>query len=121
VLGAPVGSLVDIAKQGAAALELANGYTDFIEAARRRKPTTPAAEIQQNLFPPRIARIAGAQLAGTLSEAIGSISSRTATGRGWRSPTASATDRRPPDSEPPRSGRCARQAEPGENWRTRCR
>jgi serine phosphatase RsbU (regulator of sigma subunit) len=33
---------------------------------RRRKPTTPAAEIQQNLFPPRIVRIQGAQLAGGL-------------------------------------------------------
>jgi serine phosphatase RsbU (regulator of sigma subunit) len=65
-VGTPVASLRDIAKQGAAALELANDYTDFIEAARRRKPTTPAAEIQQNLFPPRIARIAGAQLAGAL-------------------------------------------------------
>jgi serine phosphatase RsbU (regulator of sigma subunit) len=65
-IGAPSGSLQDIAKQGAAALELANDHTDFIEAARRRKPTTPAAEIQQNLFPPRIARIAGAQLAGAL-------------------------------------------------------
>jgi serine phosphatase RsbU (regulator of sigma subunit) len=65
-IGAPVASLNDIARQGAAALELANDYTDFIEAARRHKPTTPAAEIQQNLFPPRIARIAGAQLAGVL-------------------------------------------------------
>lgn len=65
-VGTPVASLRDIARQGAAALELANDYTDFIEAARRRKPTTPAAEIQQNLFPPRIARIAGAQLAGAL-------------------------------------------------------
>src|SRR3712207_9237896 len=65
-LGAPVGALDDIAKQGAAALELANDYTDFIEAARRRKPTTPAAEIQQNLFPPRIARIDGEELAGAL-------------------------------------------------------
>jgi serine phosphatase RsbU (regulator of sigma subunit) len=65
-LGSPIGSLTDIAKQGAAALELADDYTDFIEAARRHKPTTPAAEIQQNLFPPRIARIAGAQLAGVL-------------------------------------------------------
>lgn len=72
-VGTPIGSLVDIAKQGAAALELANDYTDAIEAARRRKPTTPAAEIQQNLFPPRIARIAGAQLAGVLlpSYAVG--------------------------------------------------
>ena len=65
-IGSPVGALTDIAKQGAAALELANDYTDFIEAARRHKATSPAAEIQQNLFPPRIARIAGAQLAGVL-------------------------------------------------------
>jgi serine phosphatase RsbU (regulator of sigma subunit) len=63
-VGTPLMPLDDIAKQGAAALELANDYTDAIEAARRRKPTTPAAEIQQNLFPPRIARMAGAQLAG---------------------------------------------------------
>ena len=65
-VGTPVTPLDDIARQGAAALELANDYTDSIEAARRRKPPTPAAEIQQNLFPPRIARIGGAQLAGGL-------------------------------------------------------
>ena len=65
-VGTPISSLADVARQGAAALELANDYTDFIEAARRRKPTTPAAEIQQYLLPPRIARIAGAQLAGIL-------------------------------------------------------
>jgi serine phosphatase RsbU (regulator of sigma subunit) len=65
-MGPPLTELDDIARQGAAALELANDYTDFIEAARRRKPTTPAAEIQQNLFPPRIVRIQGAQLAGGL-------------------------------------------------------
>jgi serine phosphatase RsbU (regulator of sigma subunit) len=65
-MGTPMMPLDDIARQGAAALELANDYTDFIEAARRRKPTTPAAEIQQNLFPPRIVRIQGAQLAGGL-------------------------------------------------------
>ena len=65
-IGQPIGSLSDIARQGAAALELANDYTDFIESARRHRATSPAAEIQQNLFPPRIARIAGAQLAGVL-------------------------------------------------------
>jgi serine phosphatase RsbU (regulator of sigma subunit) len=65
-IGTPVTPLDDIARQGAAALELANDYTDFIEAARRRKPTTAAAEIQQNLFPPRITRISGGQLAGGL-------------------------------------------------------
>src|SRR5579875_2108369 len=65
-IGVPAAPLEDIAKQGAAALELADDYTDSIAAARRRKPTTPAAEIQQHLFPPRIARIAGGQLAGVL-------------------------------------------------------
>jgi serine phosphatase RsbU (regulator of sigma subunit) len=65
-IGVPLSPLADIAKQGAAALELANDYTDVVEASRRRKPTTPAAEIQQHLFPPRIARITGAQLAGVL-------------------------------------------------------
>jgi serine phosphatase RsbU (regulator of sigma subunit) len=65
-IGAPALSLEEIAKQGAAALEMANDYTDLIEAARRRKPTTPAAEIQQNLFPPRLSRVAGGELAGGL-------------------------------------------------------
>jgi serine phosphatase RsbU (regulator of sigma subunit) len=65
-VGTPLAELADIAKQGAAALDLANDYTDFIESARRRKPTTPAAEVQQHLLPPRIARVAGAQLAGGL-------------------------------------------------------
>jgi serine phosphatase RsbU (regulator of sigma subunit) len=65
-VGMPVASLADIARQGAAALELANDYTDLIEAVRRRKPPTPAAEIQQNLLPPRIVGISGGQLAGGL-------------------------------------------------------
>lgn len=65
-IGEPALPLEEIAKQGAAALELANDYTDLIESARRRKPTAPAAEIQQNLFPPRLSRIAGAELAGGL-------------------------------------------------------
>jgi serine phosphatase RsbU (regulator of sigma subunit) len=65
-IGEPALPLEEIAKQGAAALELANDYTDLIEAARRHKPTTPAAEIQQNLFPPRLSRVAGGELAGGL-------------------------------------------------------
>jgi serine phosphatase RsbU (regulator of sigma subunit) len=68
-VGAPVAPLDDIAKQGAAALELANDYTDVIEAARRRKPTTAAAEVQYHLLPPRVARVTGAQIAGALSPA----------------------------------------------------
>jgi serine phosphatase RsbU (regulator of sigma subunit) len=65
-VGDPVAALDDIAKQGAAALELANDYTDLIESARRRKPTTAAAEVQYHLLPPRVARVTGAQLAGGL-------------------------------------------------------
>src|SRR5947208_16674330 len=58
--------LDDIARQGAAALELANDYTDLVEIARRRKPTSAAAEVQHHLLPPRIARFSGAQVAGGL-------------------------------------------------------
>jgi serine phosphatase RsbU (regulator of sigma subunit) len=65
-VGMPLIELEDVARQGAAALELANDYTDLLESARRRKPTTAAAEIQHHLLPPRIARITGAQLAGGL-------------------------------------------------------
>lgn len=65
-VGEPLAALADIAKQGAAALELANDYTDLIEATRRRKPTTAAAEVQYHLLPPRVARVTGAQLAGGL-------------------------------------------------------
>ncbi len=65
-VGMPLAELEDVARQGAAALELANEYTDLIESARRRKPTSAAAEVQPHLLPPRIARITGAQLAGGL-------------------------------------------------------
>jgi hypothetical protein len=34
---------------------VAPGYTDHIDTVRRTRPTSPAAEIQQNLLPPRIA------------------------------------------------------------------
>jgi serine phosphatase RsbU (regulator of sigma subunit) len=65
-VGQPVSSLDDIAKQGAAALELANDYTDIIESARRRKPTSAAAEVQHHLLPPRVTRVTGAHVAGGL-------------------------------------------------------
>jgi AcrR family transcriptional regulator len=58
--------LQEVARLGAAALELANGYTDVIDAARRRKDMNPAAEIQQSLIPPRIARMGSGELAGSV-------------------------------------------------------
>jgi serine phosphatase RsbU (regulator of sigma subunit) len=55
--------LDEVARQAAPAMELANGYTDVFDAARRRKEINPAAEIQQSLMPPRIVRLAGGQIA----------------------------------------------------------
>jgi serine phosphatase RsbU (regulator of sigma subunit) len=60
----PTVDLAAFADQAALALELASGYTDAVHAVRRRKDTRPAAEIQQNLLPPRLARVAGADVAG---------------------------------------------------------
>ena len=65
-VGPPRVSLADIARQGTLALELATAYTDVFEMARRRRPTSPAAEIQLNLLPPRHARMAGAEVSGSL-------------------------------------------------------
>lgn len=63
---APEQPLLALARQAAAALGLANAYTDVFDATRRRKETSPASEIQQNLLPPRIARISGGILAGNV-------------------------------------------------------
>ena len=64
-VGTPQRPLTEIARQGAAALELANRYTDVFEAVRRRRATNPAAEMQLNLLPcARIVRVAGGELAG---------------------------------------------------------
>ncbi len=66
VVGRADDALRDLAMEAAATIELADSYTDVFEMSRRVRPTTPAAEIQQNLLPPRIARIAGASLAGNV-------------------------------------------------------
>jgi serine phosphatase RsbU (regulator of sigma subunit) len=63
---APEQPLVQLGRQAGAALALGNVYTDVFDAARRRKETSPASEIQQNLLPPRIARISGGILAGNV-------------------------------------------------------
>jgi AcrR family transcriptional regulator len=58
--------LREVARIGAAAMELASGHTDVFDAARRRKEMTPAAEIQQSLLPPRIVRMGRGELAGSV-------------------------------------------------------
>lgn len=58
--------LRDLAAEAAIALSLAADYTDHVDTMRRTRPTSPAAEIQQNLLPPRIARVGGATVAGNI-------------------------------------------------------
>src|SRR3954447_10761052 len=73
-VGAPRAALTEIARQGAAALELSNRYTDSFEAVRRSRATSPAAEMQLNLVPcARIVRVGGGDLAGGIlaSPAVG--------------------------------------------------
>jgi serine phosphatase RsbU (regulator of sigma subunit) len=64
--GAADDALRDLAAEAAAAIALADEYTDAVNAVRRVRPTTPAAEIQQNLLPPRILRIGGAVIAANV-------------------------------------------------------
>ncbi len=63
---APEGALADLAREAAAAIELAGAYTDVFDATRRHRETSAAAEIQQNLLPPRLVRISGGSLAGNV-------------------------------------------------------
>ncbi len=58
--------LADVARHGAAAMELAGGYTDVFDAARRRNKMNPAAEIQQSLLPPRIVRLGAGEIGGSV-------------------------------------------------------
>jgi serine phosphatase RsbU (regulator of sigma subunit) len=65
-VGTSPDELRDLASEAAIALALAPPYSDYIDTVRRTRPTSPAAEIQQNLLPPRIARVGGATLAGNV-------------------------------------------------------
>jgi len=59
----PAGDLETLAARGATALELAERFTDVLAAPRRHRACSAAAELQQDLMPPRIARLEGADLA----------------------------------------------------------
>jgi serine phosphatase RsbU (regulator of sigma subunit) len=64
--GRPAAPLTELARQAAAAITLADRYTDTFARAQRRKQPRAAAEIQQSLLPPRIARLGGAEIAGNV-------------------------------------------------------
>jgi serine phosphatase RsbU (regulator of sigma subunit) len=61
--GPPAGDVEALVARGAAALELAERYTDLLASARRHRACSAAAELQQDLMPPRIARLEGAEVA----------------------------------------------------------
>jgi serine phosphatase RsbU (regulator of sigma subunit) len=55
-----------LAREAAAAIELVDRYTDVLHRARRRQVTSPCAEIQENLLPPRVALLEQAELAAAI-------------------------------------------------------
>jgi serine phosphatase RsbU (regulator of sigma subunit) len=64
--GRPRHSLAELARQAAAAVALADRYTDAFARAQRRKHPKAAAEIQQSLLPPRIMGVTGGEVAGNV-------------------------------------------------------
>jgi serine phosphatase RsbU (regulator of sigma subunit) len=64
--GKPAEPLTELARQASAAVTLADRYTDAFAFAQRRKQPKAAAEIQQSLLPPRIARVTGGEVAGNV-------------------------------------------------------
>ncbi|MBA3262624.1 MAG: serine/threonine-protein phosphatase [Thermoleophilaceae bacterium] len=64
--GRPAEPLTELARQAAAAVTLADRYTDAFATAQRRKQPKAAAEIQQSLLPPRIVRVTGGEIAGNV-------------------------------------------------------
>lgn len=66
VFGTPREPLTELARQAAAAVTLADRYTDIFAGAQRRKKPRAAAEIQQSLLPPRITRLGAGEVAGNV-------------------------------------------------------
>jgi serine phosphatase RsbU (regulator of sigma subunit) len=64
--GRPEEPLTELARQAAAAVTLADRYTDIFARVQRRKRPRAAAEIQQSLLPPRISRLGGGEVAGNV-------------------------------------------------------
>jgi serine phosphatase RsbU (regulator of sigma subunit) len=64
--GRPAQPLSELARQAAAAVTLADRYTDVFALSQRRKQPMAAAEIQQSLLPPRISRVTGGEVAGNV-------------------------------------------------------
>lgn len=59
--------LREIANVAAVTLALGERYSDQPARVARARPTSAAAEIQQNMLPPRIVRVSGAMIAGNVT------------------------------------------------------
>jgi serine phosphatase RsbU (regulator of sigma subunit) len=59
-------ALRGLARAAAPVFELVAGYTDVVERTRRSRPTSPAAEVQLGLLPPRIARVQDGIVVGSI-------------------------------------------------------
>jgi Stage II sporulation protein E (SpoIIE) len=62
----PAGPLAVLAEAAAPLFELAAGFSDVFERGRRRKQPSAAAEVQLELLPPRIARVAAGSIAASV-------------------------------------------------------
>ncbi|QEC49847.1 serine/threonine-protein phosphatase [Baekduia soli] len=82
--GRPTQDLDGLAREAAAAMELVDGYTDIFAIARRAEPVSTAAQLQQDLLPPRISAARGAELAAAILPAYD-------VGGDWIDHSASAT------------------------------
>ena len=104
--------LRDLANEAAIALALAPPYSDHIDTVRRTRPTSPAAEIQQNLFP-HASRASAEQPSPATScpdmrsAATGSTTPKTPAAPGSESPTQKGKEQPPPASAPSPSERSA--------------
>ncbi len=65
-LGQPRHDLAELARQAAAAVTLADRYTDAFARGQRRKHPKAAAEMQQAMLPPRISPVTGGEVAGNV-------------------------------------------------------
>jgi AcrR family transcriptional regulator len=65
-LGLPRRDISELARQAAAAVVLADRYTDAFARAQRRKQPRAAAEMQQAMLPPRILGVTGGEVAGNV-------------------------------------------------------
>jgi serine phosphatase RsbU (regulator of sigma subunit) len=62
----PRRAIATIAQEAAGALQIADRVTDVAHTARRRRKTTAAVELQQDLLPPRLASLRGASVAAAI-------------------------------------------------------